>query len=330
MRFRVDFEQHDDDLFVNFGDFQTITRKVNPDIDVTASVDSGVGTPSVEVTKTKDGDHYLFDLAFSNMRGNGIADISLVSQSGLEKTYRITTDAGDYYDMVLSDGNGIASTSFNADNTLTLTFTDGTSYTTPSLMPDLSIGTVRTVSSGQGAAASIHGSHGVFYLDLDIPEGNGISRIAMTGRRGNISIYTIFLDDGSSYPVEITNANIDDTANSGSSVTWSVDKLLSEFGSPGQVYTNDTAGWNSDPTLVAEEGAFYVYTDAATYDGQLVPRLKIGDGSTYLIDLPFLNDPEYEHMNDTTVHITAAERQLWNNKVTTYEPQNETLILSKS
>lgn len=103
------------------------------DMTATASVGDTYGAPRVEVEKTMVDDHVNLDFDFKNLRGNGIESVSLLSTSGLSKTYRITFSDGSYFDYSLADGNGIASAVLNADYTLTLTFTDGTSYTTPSI-----------------------------------------------------------------------------------------------------------------------------------------------------------------------------------------------------
>ena len=90
---------------------------------------------------------------------------------------------------------------------------------------------------------------------------------------------------------------------------------------------NSTAGWQSDIHFVPENGEIIVYTDKATYDNNgetiTVPGIKIGDGIAYGIDLPFLGEIETNqilqrlntHVNNTDIHITAAERVLWNNKL---------------
>lgn len=66
--------------------------------------------------------------------GNGISGIELLSTSGLNKTYRITmTDETTFY-FTVTDGNGISGATFDAQtNALTITFDNGTSFTTPSL-----------------------------------------------------------------------------------------------------------------------------------------------------------------------------------------------------
>lgn len=69
--------------------------------------------------------------------GNGIKSITLLSTSGLVKTYRITFTDDTTFDFSVSDGedgNGISGASFDVEtNALTITFDDGSTFTTPSL-----------------------------------------------------------------------------------------------------------------------------------------------------------------------------------------------------
>ena len=249
--------------------FDTLAIETIPDfekavqgLNINVSVDNNVGTPSATVSRTQTEETLTFDIAFSNLRGNGITDVSLISSTGLERIYRVTTDSGDYYDMVLHDGNGIASTSYS-DGSITFVFTDGTSYTTPNMIP---------------------------YIIDDL---------------------------------------IDDEADEGTDITWSVTKIKQVVENSGKAVYNTTAGWNSTPTLVAQNEVMYVYTDGLQYSGGYIPRIKIGDGSSYLIDLPFLNEEEIDHINNQLIHVSAADRLSWNNKVTTYEPEEEILLITK-
>ena len=76
-------------------------------------------------------------------------------------------------------------------------------------------------------------------------------------------------------------------------------------GSP--VYYGTVEYFNSQPDLIAQVGALYVYLDGLDYNGRKVPRLKFGNGST-LIDLPFIDqtsstppihvEPEHEALVD--------------------------------
>lgn len=103
---------------------------------------------------------------------------------------------------------------------------------------------------------------------------------------------------------------------------------------------NTTAGWRADLSFVPAPGEIIVYTDKATYeeDGQTVtvPGIKIGDGSAYGIDLPFLGEVETNqvlqqlnaHTSNTDIHITAAERTFWNKKLNC-SLTGETLVFNR-
>ena len=82
------------------------------------------------------------------------------------------------------DGVGISGAVLNANYTLTLTFTDGSSYTTPPIRgaqgergpigptPDISIGTVTTGAAGSQAEATMTGTQERPVLNLTIPRGD--------------------------------------------------------------------------------------------------------------------------------------------------------------
>ena len=86
---------------------------------------------------------------------------------------------------------------------------------------------------------------------------------------------------------------------------------------------------------IPNRGNILIYTDKETLnDNTTVPGIKIGDGLAYGIDLPFVGDDIAEdllsHINNTTVHITAAERTKWNNKINCEDSVSaETLILTR-
>lgn len=110
--------------------------------------------------------------------GNGIQSISLLSTVGLVKTYRITYTSGNYFDFPVADGNGIQSTVLNSDYTLTITYTDGTTWTSGSIRgqvgatPHLTIGTVKTLPPSKSASATITGTDENPVLNLEIPKGD--------------------------------------------------------------------------------------------------------------------------------------------------------------
>lgn len=108
----------------------------------------------------------------------------------------------------------------------------------------------------------------------------------------------------------------------------------------GNVYYDTTAVWDAQPNLVAEKAAIYIYSDHQLYEdetGNKIPiaGLKIGDGTSYLIDMPFVTDNMsgalIKHLSDHVVHVTAEERAFWNHKVSAYmdHEASELLVLSK-
>ena len=104
------------------------------------------------------------------------------------------------------------------------------------------------------------------------------------------------------------------------------------------IHVDTTEGWNAQLHLLTERGHFYIYIDYTTkeIDGETLtlPAVKIGDGTSYLIDMPFsiLGDEPFrmdefdQHMDNTTIHITSSERTKWNDKVSIrIDPQAENL-----
>lgn len=102
-------------------------------------------------------------------------------------------------------------------------------------------------------------------------------------------------------------------------------------------YKSRTAAeWNQDRDYQSEINVIYIYREYKQINGVKVSAIKIGDGTSYLIDLPFVGEEFSQrlenHIADTVAHITNQERDFWNNKVTVYEDtvDNENLILSKN
>lgn len=98
-----------------------------------------------------------------------------------------------------------------------------------------------------------------------------------------------------------------------------------------QVRFNTTAGWSVQTTLVSEPETIYVYTDHKTdSQGNKIAGVKVGDGNAYVVDLPFTDALEMEHISNTSIHISDAEREFWNNKVRCYYTGIEQLIFTTS
>lgn len=96
-----------------------------------------------------------------------------------------------------------------------------------------------------------------------------------------------------------------------------------------QVLFNTEAGWSAQTSLVSKANTIYVYTDhSVDPQGNNVAGIKVGDGSAYVVDLPFIDAIVTEHMADTTLHITDTERTFWNNKVRCYYAGTEQLVFT--
>lgn len=80
------------------------------------------------------------------------------------------------------------------------------------------------------------------------------------------------------------------------------------------IHQDTTEGWNSQPNLIAKKNHLYFYTDYQQVGGVNVAGVKLGDGTSYLIDIPFEDAQFQDHIRNTVVHITQEEREFWNNK----------------
>lgn len=88
-----------------------------------------------------------------------------------------------------------------------------------------------------------------------------------------------------------------------------------------------TANWNGAIEFIPLAGEVIVYTDYSFIEkeinGEIVninlPAIKIGDGLTYVQDLPFLNEEITNtllaHIENDEAHLQEGERLFWNNKI---------------
>ena len=106
-------------------------------------------------------------------------------------------------------------------------------------------------------------------------------------------------------------------------------------------YSKTKNEWDSDINIISEKDSFYIYSDYKTIHKDdkdfLLPGLKIGDGKTYLIDLPFMNadNSQFEqrlldHINNNIIHVTLQEKTFWNNKLNYEFNNDETLVFNKN
>lgn len=105
------------------------------------------------------------------------------------------------------------------------------------------------------------------------------------------------------------------------------------------IHYDTKANWDRQTYLIAEKGHLYIYKDAETtyINGEKViyPGIKIGDGSSYLIDMPFAvygRDHErlINHIHDYSIHVGRVDRVNWNDKVSVaVKEEKEELIFEK-
>lgn len=98
------------------------------------------------------------------------------------------------------------------------------------------------------------------------------------------------------------------------------------------VQHDTTAGWNAQSDLISKEGTIYIYNDYKVIDGQNVAGIKIGDGKAYLIDMPFIDEFMYQHIQDVDKHVSDEERNRWNNKLNVNDAQEveyESLVFNR-
>lgn len=96
-----------------------------------------------------------------------------------------------------------------------------------------------------------------------------------------------------------------------------------------EIFYGTTEYWNAQPQLISIKGGMYVYSDHSTDDtGKDIAGVKIGDGTSYLIDMPFLDEQYAQHLLDTKLHVSQEDRDKWDNKVRCYiDPQNTQHII---
>ena len=83
--------------------------------------------------------------------------------------------------------------------------------------------------------------------------------------------------------------------------------------------------WATQNNYVPPLNTIIVYTNADKIEKNgeeiLIPKIKIGDGNAYCVDLPFVDDGILEklnnHINNTDIHVTPQEKSFWNNKINT-------------
>lgn len=80
-----------------------------------------------------------------------------------------------------------------------------------------------------------------------------------------------------------------------------------------QIHAGTTEEWNAQPELIGEREHIYVYTDYCSENGTVYPALKVGDGESYLIDLPFVKGADSLQMVDLgSFDLEDYDWEYWN------------------
>lgn len=103
------------------------------------------------------------------------------------------------------------------------------------------------------------------------------------------------------------------------------------------IHYDTKENWDKQTYLIAEKGHFYIYSDANTEvtqsgENTTYASVKIGDGTSYLIDMPYaINGLDHTslmtHLANHDIHVTSAERDQWNNKVSVRINEEEGLLI---
>lgn len=131
------------------------------------------------------------------------------------------------------------------------------------------------------------------------------SAVLKRGINGSINIGSISVREIRFLPIsefpEVGKANLlyVDTTND-RQYYWD-GAMYRSLSSSEMVVARTTAEWESTPEYLSKSGCIYVYTD---YIDGVSPAIKIGDGKSYVVDLPFFSS-----------NVTDEEREFWNNKV---------------
>ena len=241
-------------VLTEFENFRATAQTLAEDQDATASYTNGILTLGIPTGNT----------------GNGIRSISLLSTVGLIKTYRITYTNDNVFDFPVADGKGIKSTVLNSDYTLTITYTDDTTWTSTSIRgevgatPQFSIGTVETLLPTQPASATITGTPERPVLNLAIPRGQ-------PGQDGASDAGAVTYNQETDYNDGTVGKELNN-----------LNRQLNHFDDnlPGTVQTVNFGADGKPSSVVHTKNGATVRTDAYTWgDGTVTETRTTADGS---------------------------------------------------
>lgn len=95
-----------------------------------------------------------------------------------------------------------------------------------------------------------------------------------------------------------------------------------------KIIADTTEKWNADPTFIPKTGTMIVYTDKYSYEqnGQIhySPGIKIADGNSYLIDLPFITD----YADEIGLIHSSGTQEDWLNRADYIPKKNEIIVVT--
>lgn len=92
-----------------------------------------------------------------------------------------------------------------------------------------------------------------------------------------------------------------------------LEKAISASGA--KIYYDTKENWSKQTSLVSEKGSLYIYSDQFMSGDVPIPSIKVGDGSAYVVDLPFTTNVIDSHIKDMTVHLSEQDRWKLENSV---------------
>lgn len=102
------------------------------------------------------------------------------------------------------------------------------------------------------------------------------------------------------------------------------------------VICKTTEEWKANSFLKLDKGVVAIYSDAySDENGNPIPGIKVSDGKAYLIDQPFVTK-RYddllvsfnEHVANTDIHLTAAEKEFLTSSAIGCNYNQEVLIFN--
>lgn len=286
------------DVLSEFLGFRVTIETLNEGTQATASYNDGVLALGIPRGNT----------------GNGIQRIEHISTQSLVKTYRITYTSGTYFDFQVSDGNGIDHTTLNADYTLTITYTDGTTWTSGSIRgatgatPNLTIGTVETLLPTQSATATITGTAEDPVLNLGIPKGDTgeVSQAEFDDLSGTVSNLNRQISYFNGNANVYSGRELNSLINTGSWSSASVGSLTITY-SPEKIVVNGTANVNAaafiSDTVSLAVGDYSVRTDSSSDTTNIHLRVVSPNASVRYGDSEYEGEQEFSFAESTDTRL---------------------------